>query len=205
MELGLHDPYCVGHSMGATTIALAALERPGCIGRAVFIDPIIMDPKFYKMSFTVNDYPIAAMTLKRRSQWDSREQAIKNYLAKPPFDTWKPEFVELYVNHGMEENGGGGFRLKCKPEDEAQVYVGGLNTDPWPHLPKLDFPTLVMRPMKSETRRGTYPEKVAEIMPNGKLLDFPQATHFLPMEDPDGVIEHILSFGTPSANGTDRP
>lgn len=200
-ELRLDSPFCVGHSMGATTIALAALDSPGCVGRAVFIDPIIMDPRFYKISFTVDDYPIASLTLKRRSVWDSREQAIESYSGKPPFDTWQREFVELYVNYGMAERDEGGFALKCRPEDEAQVYVGGTNTDPWPRLGELEFPTLVIRPLESDIRRGTLAQEVVEAMPNAQLLDIPGASHYLPMENPEAVIDHILAFEKQTRNG----
>jgi pimeloyl-ACP methyl ester carboxylesterase len=193
-ELGLHKPYFVGHSMGSVSIAFAEARHPGTVGRAVFIDPIIMGDAYYEVPFTLENHPMAAKTMKRRVVWDSHEQMVQTYGAKPPFDSWKPEFLRLYVQHGTRPSAAGGVELKCRPEHEAQVYLNGNRSSPWPHLENLDFPTMIVRPLKSDTLHVTRASEVAERMPQGRLIDVPEATHYLPMEEPETLIRIIRDF-----------
>lgn len=193
-ELGLVKPLFVGHSMGSVSIAFAEARYPGTVGRAIFVDPIIMIDTHYQVPFTLENHPMAAKTMKRRALWDSHEQMLESYGKKPPFDTWRPEFLELYVRHGARAVDGGQVELKCLPEHEANVYLHGNVTSPWPHLSDLNFPALIVRPLKSDTLHIMRTKEVAETMPQAELLDVDGVTHYLPMEDPDKLIRIIEDF-----------
>lgn len=193
-ELGLDRPLFVGHSMGCVSIAFAEIRHPGTVGRAVFVDPTIMVDQYYQAPFTLENHPMAARTMKRRAVWDSHEQMIETYGSKSPFDTWRPEFLALYVRHGTRPAGEGQLELKCLPEHEANVYLHGNRDSPWPHLSDLKFPALVVRPLGSDTLHVMKAKEVADLMPHGELIDVPDATHYLPMEKPEVLIGIIEDF-----------
>lgn len=194
-ELGLVKPFFVGHSMGCVSIAFAEARHPGTVGRAVFVDPIIMGENYYTVAFTLENHSMAARTMKRRVVWDSHDQMIGTYGSKPPFDTWMPKFLELYVRHGTKPAGNGQIELKCLPEHEANVYLHGNLSSPWPHLENLQFPAMIVRPLGSDTLQHTKAKEVAERMPRGEVIDVPGATHYMPMEQPEALIGIIRDFG----------
>lgn len=196
-KLGLDAPFCVGHSMGATSILFAEGLHPGTFSRGVLVDPIVMLPSYYGEHMDPSMNPMVAKTLKRREVWDSCEQMIESYREKPPFQTWLPEFLELYVRHGTEPangNGDGQVKLKCRPEFEASIYASGHRHDPRHHLPKVQIPMLVIKPGGSDTARVTVPDEVAESVANGEILEVEGATHYMPMEEPEKLIDIILEF-----------
>jgi lipase len=192
--LGLDRPLFVGQSMGCVSIAFAEVRHPGTVARAVFVDPIIMAEQHYTVPFTLENHTMAARTLKRRAVWDSHEQMIETYGPKAPFNTWRPEFLDLYVRHGSRPTDEGGFELKCLPEHEANVYLHGNRDSPWPHLADLGFPALIVRPLASDTLHIMQAREVARRMPRAELVDVEGATHYLPMEQPEKLIGLIEQF-----------
>lgn len=193
--LKIERPFCVGHSMGGAVIVLAEGRRPGTVARAVLIDPIIIGPAHYDDRWKiVTDDPMAARTLRRRAVWDSREAMMASYRARPPFDTWQEEQLRLYVEHGTEPAPEGKVRLKCTPEIEAHCYFGGHLSDPWPAVRVFRAPMMLIRGTGGDTFRVTRAEEIVAAIPGAVLVDIPGATHFLPMEQPDVVIRHILDF-----------
>ena len=192
--LSLSSPLCVGHSMGGTVIVFAEARHPGTIGRAVLIDPIIMGDAYYAGDFTMENEPRAAGALRRRNVWQSRRAMLDSYRDRPPFVSWRADHLEDYVNHGTEMMADGRFRLKCPPEIEALTYLGGHHTDPRPCLSSVDVPTLIMGVDSGHTAGITEPEQTVAAMAQAELIMFSGATHFLPMEDPQSVIDHIVDF-----------
>ncbi len=195
--LHLSKPLCVGHSMGATTILLAEGRHPGIIGRAVLIDPIILEPAMYRIQPNRQTHPMAAGALKRRAVWNSREEMIASYREKFPFKTWRKDQLELFVERGTENLPEGGVKLKCPPETEAQCYLGSHALDPWPLLSQIQIPILLLRGDSHDAPEGVKKtlaplEKVRDALPDAELSVVPRSSHFLPMENPDAVISAIL-------------
>ncbi|MBI3736863.1 alpha/beta hydrolase [Candidatus Sumerlaeota bacterium] len=191
--IGLKKPICVGHSMGGATVALAEGKNPGLMSRAVLIDPIILPPQVYGIPMTYEQQPMAARTIHRRYEWDSRAQMVETYSKKLPFKTWRRDQLELYVNYGTEEMPGGRVRLKCPPQIEADCYLGGHQCNPWPYLPRIECPVLILRGSQSDTVAGVDVPKILAELPNARFEELP-GTHFLPMEDPEAVTRSIAKF-----------
>ena len=179
--------------MGGATVALAEGKHPGLMGRAVLIDPIILPPQVYGIPITCAQQPMAAKTIHRRYEWDSREQMIGTYSKKFPFKTWRPDQLELYVHYGTEDLPGGGVRLKCSPRIEADCYLGGHKCSPWPYLPEIKIPVLILRGTGTDTVGAVDMPKILSLLPRARFVEMP-GTHFLPMEDPKGVIQRINMF-----------
>lgn len=194
-RVGLAAAFCVGHSMGGASVIAAEAVRPGTVSRAVVIDPIIMIDAFYDArSMSPENNPMVAKTVKRRTEWDSREQMLESYRKKLPFRTWRPDVLEAFVRGGTRDLPGGGIALKCPPAVEAKSYMDAHAWDPKPLLERVRCPVLVVKPDQTHGGGATVPDEVARRLPKGELLDAPDYMHFMPMDDPDRVMEIVLEF-----------
>lgn len=193
--LKLDKPICVGHSMGGATVALAEGRHPGTIGPSILIDPIILPPNIYGVPVTYEKQPMAARTIRRRYEWDSCEQMIEVYSGKMPFKTWQPAELENYVRYGVETSPSGGVRLKCPPKIEADCYLGGHLTNPWPYLDGIRIPILLLRGTETDTARVVHFDKIAARLPDVRIEEI-HGTHFLPMDNPEGVVRAVSEFAS---------
>ncbi len=189
-------PVAIGHSMGAATIVLAEGLRPGSIGRAVLIDPIILQPSWYQGEWTTRNDMMAARTLKRRHTWPSHQAMIESFRDRAPFDTWQPEYLELYAHHGTEPSGAdSAIRLKCTPQTESRCYLGGHQTDPAPAVAGFTPPTMLLRgAADTDTRSLTLFKELGETFPDVRTVEIKGGTHFVPMERPADVLGEIDRF-----------
>ena len=117
-----------GHSMGGTASLLAAAERPERVSSLVLFDPVIWKrsavfafnlPFAHKLMKAI---PIAKATLRRRSQFDSREQAMTAYRGRGAFKGWPDMVLADYLSDGLAETPDG-FVLAAAPAWEAANYA----------------------------------------------------------------------------------
>jgi pimeloyl-ACP methyl ester carboxylesterase len=193
-ELNLQKPVLVGHSMGATVMVIAeAAFRLGAAG-LILIEPIFFPEEDYGTQIRVEEHPLARKSLRRRNQWEDAA-AVKAYLkSKPLFAKWDEAFLDLYIEHGTVSRQGEGLELTCPPPREAALFMGGMHYDPWPLLPKVQCPVLVLEGADSDNRRYIDLEKAAASFPHGRLERMADAGHLLVMEKPFEVLRFIESF-----------
>jgi pimeloyl-ACP methyl ester carboxylesterase len=192
--LGIENPFLVGHSMGATVMAIAeAVHGPKAAGM-ILIEPIFLPRDFYKMQIRVEEHPLASKSIKRRNAWESAA-AAKSYLkGKGLFRNWKEEFLDLYIQHGMVSYETGDLELTCSPEKEASLFMGGMGYDPWPMLPKIACPVLVIEGENSTNRPVINLKKASSKFQNGTYRLIRDAGHLIPMEKPQEIIQIVLDF-----------
>jgi pimeloyl-ACP methyl ester carboxylesterase len=193
-ELDIRKPILVGHSMGGTVMALAAaafhLEAAGLI----LIEPIFYPDDYYNTRIEVEDHPLASKSLRRRSQWEDAA-SLKAYLkSKPLFARWDDEFLDLYIEHGTVPKPDVGLELTCPPPREAALFMGGMHYNPWPLLPEIQCPVLVLEGADSANRSFINLEKVAASFPHGRFQRMADAGHLLVMEKPVEVLKIIETF-----------
>ena len=192
--LSLERPFLVGHSMGATVLALAnALYGIDARGM-VLIEPIFLPEDLYRMEVNVEQHPLAAKSIKRRNHWSGRDEAMTYLQSRPLFQNWDREMLDLYLQYGMTRGDGGGLELTCSPEREAALFMGGLQRDPWPEAAKTLCPVLVLEGAKSDNRAFIDLRKVAHLFPRGIHRLIEGAGHLIPMEQPRVVTEAIREF-----------
>jgi pimeloyl-ACP methyl ester carboxylesterase len=142
-----------GHSMGGTASLLAAAQRPGRVSRLVLFDPVIWGgltslvlraPLLRKVG---DRYPLVKSARRRRSAFDSREQALAAYRGRGAFRGWPDPVLIDYLSDGLLETPGGGVRLACAPDWEASNYVAQAH-DPWRAMRTYGGP---VRILKAET------------------------------------------------------
>ena len=193
-RLGLEKPAMAGHSMGATIITLAnacfGLDAQGL----VLFEPIFLPEDFYKAQVTIDLHPLAAKAIRRKDKWSSKDEAHAYLRSKALFKNWDEEMLELYIEYGMKRLDAGGLQLTCSPIREASLFMGGMQYDPWPLLPQITCPTLVLEGEESENRAYIELKKVTSLFKQGTYRLVNGAGHLIPQEKPRESLAIIKEF-----------
>ena len=193
-RLSIQHPFLVGHSMGATVMALAeATHGPKAAGM-ILIEPIFLPQDFYTFEVSVEEHPLARKSIKRRNYWDDIDQARTYLKSRGLFKNWDAEMLDLYIRYGMIPGETGGLQLTCPPQKEAALFMGGMPYDPWPMLPKVVCPVMVMEGENSANRAHIDLKKATALFPAGSYKLIAGAGHLIPMEKPADMIQVILKF-----------
>jgi pimeloyl-ACP methyl ester carboxylesterase len=181
--------WAVGHSCGATAVALAAAAEPQRFARVLLVDPVLLPPPPERdAEEQKGGFGLADRTRRRRGAWPSRETARAALAKRFPYSHWTAEVFALYLEHALEDTPDGGVALRCPPAIEARVYLGTAAIDPWPALPKIRARTRILLPEMSGLRPELQ-QRLAAAMPEAQVRRVP-GTHFVAMERPDVVAEH---------------
>jgi lipase len=195
--LQLRRPFLAGHSMGATVLMIAnALFGLPAAGM-VLIEPILLPPELYRLRLRVEDHPLAAKAIKRTNFWRDRDEAMSYLRSRPLFQEWDEEMLELYIRHGMIEGDNGGLQLACSPLREAALFMGGVQFDPWPLLPKVSCPVLIVEGEKSNSSGFFDLDRMRSLLPISDYRLVENAGHLIPMERPKEVTRLIGEFFRP--------
>jgi pimeloyl-ACP methyl ester carboxylesterase len=193
-RLHTENPLLVGHSMGATistmVTALYGVQSDGM----VLIEPIFLSRPFYLAQMSVNDHPLARKAIKRTNTWHNEAEATKYLKSKALFKSWNEEVLELYVRYGMTRTDTGTLQLACSPQHEAALFMGGMQYDPWPLLPKVTCPVLILEGEKSENRHFIDLTEVVSRLPQGSHTIIKDAGHLIPMELPEKTAAIISNY-----------
>ncbi|KAF9104494.1 hypothetical protein BGX27_010066 [Mortierella sp. AM989] len=192
-KFNLKKPVGIGHSI------LAELIRPGTFSAIVAIDPT-MFPKSIYLNASVDDHPMAQMTLKRRDTWKDRIDAKEKLLGKRFFRSWHPEVLDLYVEHGMidviNEDGSSSLTLKCPKFQEAITFacIGTGLYDSFERLNELEIPVQIITGENSDIN----PEELAAMKLDqckfGSLETIKDTGHLLNLEKPQETADIISTF-----------
>ncbi|MDE0421915.1 MAG: alpha/beta hydrolase [Gammaproteobacteria bacterium] len=189
----------VGHSMGGHAIVQAAGAHANRFRALLLVDPVILDPAAYAAppSFrSAREHPVA----RRRNRWTSPEEMFERFKDRYPFSLWVPEILMDYCRFGLLADGDD-FVLGCPAEVEASIYMGSAGRDIRNAIRSVAQPVVVLR-ARGRTPRGldggamdfsrspTWPG-LAEAFPNGCDVHHPELSHFIPMQAPGLVAEHI--------------
>jgi len=190
----IQKPLLIGHSMGGTVLTIAAalygVEPAGLI----LIEPIFLPEDIYSMTPTVKDHPLASKSIKRTNHWKSEEDAWNYLKSKTLFSDWDEEVLRMYIQYGMEKQQAGDLKLACAPENEAAMFMGGWNRNPWPLLNKIKCPVLVVEGEKSENRGFIDLQKAVSLFPNSTYKLVEAAGHLIPMQKPKEITRIIKDF-----------
>lgn len=171
-----------GHSMGATASLLAAAERSDKVSGLVLLDPVIWSrltvaafqlPLLDRLSSRI---PLVKNALKRRADFDSREQAMIGYTGRGAFRGWPEMMVADYLVDGLVE-ADRGFTLSCRPQWEAANY-GSQSHDPWRALKRYNGP---VRILKAETHSTCHVPANVRGLPHVSVGTVEGGNHFFPM------------------------
>ncbi len=193
-KLDLDKPLLVGHSMGGTIITLAEACHGPLADRIILIEPIYLPSWLYETEVSPEQHPMAGKALQRRNYWQDTTEA-RNYLySRSFFKSWDEEVLELYLSRCMVPGENGGLTLDCHPRTEAALFMGGLKKNPWPLLPEVSCPVLIIEGGQSENKSEIDLSKAASLFPNAHHHQVDEAGHLIPMENP-AVIEELIRGG----------
>ena len=203
--LKLDEILGVGHSMGGHSVAYAAshIERE-IFSSLLLIDPVIQNKKPTEVK---RDPQSTSFVAKRRNLWSSPDELIERFRKRTPHSLWDPKVLTDYAIYGLLPNplaaAGKGdelFELACPPEIEASVYLDSGDSWLGDSLKKILSPVRIIRAAPPPTgHKGgflyspTSPDLAGAFI-NAEDVLLSEFTHFIPMQDPKLVAEHILEM-----------
>jgi pimeloyl-ACP methyl ester carboxylesterase len=196
-----------GHSMGGTASLLAAAAKPNWATGLVLVEPVIMPPSYLRWRAIVSAFglleraqPIVAQAKRRRSIFRDREEMFETYRGRGAFRTWPEDVVRDYIEGGsVEFMDNGQVRLACTPGWEAANYKAAT-PNIWRELEKIRCPVTLIVGGKRSTCPAQAVEMIRKRLPAVRVVEVPEASHFLPMEFP-GVVQREVRLMTGLSDG----
>ncbi|HEY6395552.1 MAG TPA: alpha/beta hydrolase [Candidatus Binataceae bacterium] len=181
-----------GHSAGATAIGGLACERPDLIARAVLAEPVVFEsPGAPELGWR---NPFIERTLKRRREFASVDAMFASFENKPPYDTWRKDILRDYCEFGTRINAQGNRELKCAPEVEARYYATSREFDGLGRILSAQAPMLIIFGARGDSLGASLSGTIAAQLKNGRVVDVPDAGHFVPMEKTGLVAQMSVDF-----------
>ncbi len=187
----------MGHSIGATITALAAVKRPDLFSKLILIDSATLPSKAASMisanmpewlSFMF--FKFIKRTHNRQRIWPSKQAFIDNYRAHPTYRLFTDQAFRDYVEHGLFENEHGQFELTFNPHWESFNFrrVHYL----WATLLKTAHPTLLLRAENSYMYSQDQFDKLNSKLPsNINAQTIAGGNHLAPLEIPKESANQI--------------
>jgi lipase len=193
-SLKIENPLIIGHSMGAT-VSTIAIANYGVKARGlILIEPIFLPEEFYSMEVDIKKHPLASKSIKRTNHWNDENEAWSYLKSKSLFASWDEEVLQLYHKYGMQKQEEGNLKLTCSPQNEAAMFMGGWDINPWPFLNKITCPVLVVEGENTENKGFVDVQKAVSIFQHGQYKSVTQASHLIPMQKPREVVHIIKDF-----------
>jgi pimeloyl-ACP methyl ester carboxylesterase len=189
-HLGLERPFGFGHSCGGAALLLAEEARPGAFAGLYCFEPIVY-PGDEPLAPTVEGNPLAAGALRRRQEFGSRREAIANFAGKAPFDRVDRAVLDAYVDNGFAPVDGGGITLRCRREDEAQVFAHALSHDAYARLSEVRCRVTLACGAETDGFGPDLLGALATRLAAPTPLVLPGLGHFGPLEDPAAVAASV--------------
>lgn len=178
---GIERLHGFGHSLGGSAMIDLERKNPGTFASVFTFEPVMAPRSTYDP-----DLPLTRSALARLRSFPSKETALMRYSARPPLGLFRADVLFDYVHHGFADASDGSVTLKCVPEHEAEIYRRGAQSIHLDQAAEVESEIVVGR-----SGDGGFAAQVAgpivDLLPNGRLLDFPDLTHFGPLQDPVGV------------------
>ena len=170
---------------------IGEVMQPGSFGGLVLVEPIV----FPGPAFRADENPMSAQALRRRSSFSSAAEALDNFRDRGPFTKWTQEALRAYVEHGFRREGDR-LVLKCSLETEAEFYRGATDHGLWGRLGEVACPLLIVAGEDSDTHPMPVVAFLMEQFADPRLQIVPDATHFVPQEQPEvlaGIVEEFMA------------
>jgi len=193
----------MGHSLGAMTTLMAAIEVPEMFQALVLIEPTLF-PAWVGVVMRILAplkmfryiHPLVRRTLRRKINFPDQETMFLNYRGKEIFASIPDDVLRDYVRGLAVPQADGTVSLKYSPAWEVRIYEAGGSADRyvWRNLKKIACPVLVLRGERSDTLGAATLHRIARGLPNGRAVTLSGVGHLLPLEAPTRVAGIILDF-----------
>lgn len=179
-ELGLRDFALVGHSFGAVVGCVYAARHPDHITKLVMVDA---GPIERSQPVFLDKLPLV---------FASRDDAAAHLAKQLPRG-----FPDWYVDSRLETHSDG--TLTWHGDMAARVEWSRAGGEPlipglWRYVESLQMPTLVVHGAESPLFPLENAQRMAELNPYVRVLDVPDAGHFVHIDQPDVFFEAVQEF-----------
>ncbi|CEG37478.1 uncharacterized protein PHALS_05069 [Plasmopara halstedii] len=184
----------IGHSMGAGALWNTEVQCPGTFDGLILFEPVYgeEDPAVVDKvaSFLVD------ATLKRKTSWLSRQEAVQYFDTLKAFKSWDRESLKAYLQGALvEDKASGKTVLACHPHIEASLYCHEILRLNDLELKRPKCTIHFHYGERSNMFFTPYYEHVVNLQPQIYSMDesMKQCTHLLVLEDPKAATDKIIS------------
>jgi pimeloyl-ACP methyl ester carboxylesterase len=184
--LRLRDLIIIGHSMGGRNALFYAASNPTMVEQLILVDIRPgNDPESSKaLKNLLNHIPLQA---------GSVEEVVKKVRALSPY--LSKEICDPIVAHGFKKTPNGMMLPKCDVRMIQQLEKMDYGAeDLWPFLQNITCRSLVVRGKRSPFLSRKVAQKICRLIPNAKLTEIPDSTHFPAQENPIVFNKKISDF-----------
>jgi lipase len=192
--LGLRGAFGIGHSSGGHSMVQAAALVPEAFAAMLLIDPTL----FPLISLRQRPARLRLHPAPQERVANSAEEMIERFRGRAPFVTWVPEILRDYCCYGLLPNGDH-LSLACPPAVEASIYeqAAAPESNIYAEVAQVTAPVTVLRagvarkPGELDLAASPTAVDLASRFARGREVVLEGASHFIPMEFPDRVIEEV--------------
>lgn len=187
----------IGHSLGGLVSYLLAQKRPELYSHVIVLDPPVINgwqniPWWLSKRLGFSDFLTpAGISKKRRTHFDSREQASEILRKKRLFKDFTDASFNAYIQHGLVDTDDGQVTLAIDLETELSLF----RTAPdnlWRYRQSLQMPGLYLTAEKSEFASQPFAARLArKAEMDYKVL---KGSHLFPQEHPEETAQVITAW-----------
>lgn len=188
--------WIMGHSMGGTIAALAALRQPEKIAGLILLDPVFLPERFVLLTKFMSEtkrqkIPMVRRALSRPEHFSSEAAAFDFYRGKRAFKGLSDEALSDYVSASSTPMPDGRVQLRYSGAWEAAVYGSAPRARPL--MKRMRLPTLALRGAQSDTLRPEVWARWQRWQPDTHFEEI-SGGHLFPMESPQVTAEAALRY-----------
>ena len=177
--LGIERARLIGHSMGGLVGALVAARHPARVESLVIADILT--------SWTADQAAAAARQAGRPSaEFASPAEAGARFRLQPPDTRATGEVLHHLGASGVRARAQGGWQLAF----DRAVFLHPP-VDPWPFLPAIACPALVIHGERSALMDRAAAGRVASAIPRGTAVTLPNTFHHLVLDAPEAFAAAV--------------
>jgi len=176
----------VGHSMGGRIAIRYAGEHAARLERLVIIDigPDIALAGLQRVRDMMANSP---------ERIESEEWAVEYIRRANPLQD--VDMLRERVRHGLKRQPDGELTWKYAKGLRDMMRAGRRDAvDLWEPLPRITCPTLVVRGAESDILAPDVAKKMAERLPDGRVVEIAGAGHTVPADRPEEFAREIRGF-----------
>lgn len=175
----------VGHSMGGANAMALAAWHPERVERLVIVDsrPSIPAERLGVM------HERGARALRTPRRHPTVDSAVASFRLLPRDTVADPALLEHVARAGIvERNGGFSYRFDPSANGARRPH------DLWPHLARIQAPTLLLRAALSPVLTAEMAEAMRKAIPDVRFVEVPAAYHHVTLDQPEAFVTAVSGF-----------
>jgi pimeloyl-ACP methyl ester carboxylesterase len=187
----------IGHSLGGMLSYLLARKRPELYSHLVLLDPPVINGWqnslwWLSKKFGASDrFTPAGSSKKRRTTFDSREQAYEKLRNKRLFKDFTEASFQAYIEHGLVDTDNGKVTLAIDLETELALFRTAPD-DLWRYRKPLAMPGLYLTAEESEFASQPFAARLSRTA--GMEYKVLKGGHLFPQEHPAETSQIIADW-----------